>query len=102
MKRTFLTAFCTCLLACLISTQAFGAADTREEPVGLVLSAGTGKVLRANTGTPLATRAGDILFAGDSLRSADTPATFLFLPRENFPDAGSLQRSSPRLKDSGS
>ena len=80
MKRTFLIAFCACLLACVISTQAFGAADAKEEPVGLVLSAGTGKVLRANTETPLATRAGDILFAGDSLKSTDTPATFLFCP----------------------
>jgi tetratricopeptide (TPR) repeat protein len=80
MKRTFLTAFCTCLLASVISTQAFGATDSKEEPVGLVLSAGTGKVLRANTETPLATRAGDILFAGDSLKSTDTPATFLFCP----------------------
>jgi len=56
------------------------AADTREEPVGLVLSAPGGKVLRANTETPLAARAGDILFSGDSLRAIGAPASFLYCP----------------------
>jgi tetratricopeptide (TPR) repeat protein len=56
------------------------AADTREEPVGLILSAVGGKVLRANTETPLAARAGDILFSGDSLRAIGAPANFLFCP----------------------
>ena len=32
----------------------------REEPVGLVLSAGGAKVLRATTETPLGARSGDI------------------------------------------
>ncbi|HWE51506.1 MAG TPA: tetratricopeptide repeat protein [Bryobacteraceae bacterium] len=97
MNRTFLTASCACLLACGISTQAIGAADSREEPVGLVLSAGAGKVLRANTETPLATRAGDILFAGDSLKSADTPATFLYCPGKT---SQTLDPSSEVLLDS--
>jgi tetratricopeptide (TPR) repeat protein len=56
------------------------AADTREEPVGLILSAPDGKVLRANTETPLAARAGDILFSGDSLRAIGSPANFLYCP----------------------
>jgi len=56
------------------------AADTREEPVGLILAAPDGKVLRANTETPLAARAGDILFSGDSLRAIGSPASFLYCP----------------------
>ncbi len=56
------------------------AAETREEPVGLILSAADGKVLRANTETPLAARPGDILFSGDSLRAVGSPANFLYCP----------------------
>src|SRR5579863_6708526 len=56
------------------------AAEAREEPVGLILSATDGKVLRANTETPLAARAGDILFSGDSLRAVGSPANFLYCP----------------------
>jgi len=55
-------------------------ADSKEEPVGLILTANNGKVLRANTETALAARAGDILFSGDSLRSTDSPANFLYCP----------------------
>jgi tetratricopeptide (TPR) repeat protein len=72
MKRLILTGFVVAL--------ALYAADTREEPVGLVLSGGTGKVLRSNTETPLAARAGDILFTGDDLKGADSPTSFLFCP----------------------
>ena len=56
------------------------AADMREEPVGLILAAPGGKVLRANTETALAARAGDILFSGDSLRALGAPASFLYCP----------------------
>jgi tetratricopeptide (TPR) repeat protein len=63
------------LLAMLAQAQ-----PKKEEPVGLVLNAGGAKVLRAGTETPLAARAGDILFAGDALRTEAAPATFLFCP----------------------
>lgn len=56
------------------------AAPTHEEPVGLVLSAGGSRVLRAGTETPLAARVGDILFAGDSLRAESGGAGFLYCP----------------------
>src|SRR5580658_361047 len=55
-------------------------ADTKEEPVGLVLSATGSKLLRADTETPLAARPGDLLFAGDGLRTETGPASFLFCP----------------------
>jgi protein O-mannosyl-transferase len=55
-------------------------ADTKEEPVGLVLSTVGGKVLRADTETPLAARPGDLLFAGDGLRTDTGTASFLFCP----------------------
>src|SRR5579863_3900284 len=55
-------------------------ADTKEESVGLVLSATGSKLLRADTETPLAARPGDLLFAGDGLRTETGPASFLFCP----------------------
>ncbi|HEX6896826.1 MAG TPA: caspase family protein, partial [Bryobacteraceae bacterium] len=55
-------------------------ADTREEPVGLVLNAGGSKLLRADTETPLTARPGDLLFAGDGLKTETGAASFLFCP----------------------
>ncbi len=66
--------------ATMIAFVAF--ADTKEEPVGLVLSATGSKLLRADTETPLAARPGDLLFAGDGLRTETGPASFLFCPGE--------------------
>src|SRR5580658_1122328 len=64
--------FLVCAVSCL--------ADTKEEPVGLVLSATGSKLLRADTETPLAARPGDLLFAGDGIRTESGPASFLFCP----------------------
>jgi len=55
-------------------------ADTKEEPVGLILNAGGSKLLRADTETPLAARSGDLLFAGDGLKTEAGAASFLFCP----------------------
>jgi protein O-mannosyl-transferase len=59
-------------------------ADTKEEPVGLVLSATGSKLLRADTETPLAARPGDLLFAGDGIRTEAGPASFLFCPGKSL------------------
>ena len=59
-------------------------ADMREEPVGLILTAAGGKVLRANTETPLAARSGDILFSGDRSRPS-VPRRISFIARQNPP-----------------
>lgn len=67
------------VLSALLAVAAL-AADMKEEPVGLILTAPGSKVLRANTETPLAARAGDILFSGDSLRAVGSPANFLYCP----------------------
>jgi len=56
------------------------AAETKEEPVGLILSATGSKLLRADTETPLDARAGDLLFSGDGLKTEGGPASFLFCP----------------------
>jgi len=68
------------LLLGLAAALTLPAVETKEEPVGLILSAAGGKVLRTNTETPIAARAGDILFSGDSLKAADTAASFLYCP----------------------
>ncbi len=80
MKRIVLT--CVAAVLAFHPIQVFGA-DTKEEPVGLILSAPGGKVLRANTETPLAARAGDILFSGDALRAVGSPASFLYCPAKS-------------------
>ena len=73
----------------------------REEPVGLVLSAGGAKVLRATTETPLGARSGDILFAGDSLMSEGGAANFLFCPAktsQTLDPNGSIALDSKAIK----
>ena len=63
-------AFCCCAQA----------AETGLNPVGLVTAAGGGKLVRAGTETALAARAGDLLFAGDTLRTEGSASSFLFCP----------------------
>jgi hypothetical protein len=57
------------LAAALFLAAGAFAADEKEVAVGLVLNGVGGKVLRADTETPLAARPGDLLFAGDGLRT---------------------------------
>ena len=78
-------------------------ADQKEQPVGLVLSTMGGKLLRANTETPLAARAGDLLFAGDGLRTEAGPTSFLFCPAkaiDTLSPAGEVrfESSQPKVK----
>jgi tetratricopeptide (TPR) repeat protein len=79
-------------------------ADTpAEEPVGLVLSPGGGKLLRANTETSLAARAGDLLFSGDGIRTAGAPASFLFCPGKSLDTLSAsgevrLEAKTPKVK----
>jgi tetratricopeptide (TPR) repeat protein len=68
------------LILLVLAPLAMPAAETKEEPVGLILNAAGGKVLRANSETPLAARAGDILFSGDALSAIGAPANFLYCP----------------------
>lgn len=63
---------------------AFSICARADEPVGLVLSPGGSKLLRANTETPLAARPGDLLFTGDGLRTESAPASFLFCPAKTI------------------
>ena len=59
-------------------------ADTKEEPVGLILNASGSKLLRADTETPLAARPGDLLFSGDALKTDAGAASFLFCPTKEI------------------
>src|SRR5579872_2254741 len=74
-----------------------------DEPVGLVLSAGGSKLLRADTETPLAARPGDLLFSGDGIRTESGPASFLFCPGkalDTLTPAGEvrLDAKAPKVK----
>jgi tetratricopeptide (TPR) repeat protein len=76
------------LAAALLLPIGSSIADTKEEAVGLVLSGVGGKVLRADTETPLAARPGDLLFAGDGLKTESSPASFLFCPAKTIDTLG--------------
>jgi tetratricopeptide (TPR) repeat protein len=58
-------------------------AQPKEQPVGLVLMPGNGQLLRAGSDLPLKVKAGEMLFAGDSLRTAAASSTFLFCPEKS-------------------
>ena len=58
------------------------AATPKEEPVGLMLSPAGSKLLRAGTETPIAAKAGDIVFTGDAIRTDAAPASFLYCPEK--------------------
>ena len=90
-------------VAAVLQATALHAAVQREEPVGLVLGAGGGKVLRASTETPLAARAGDILFAGDSLQSGGAPTSFLYCPNKTSQilEQGEVLLDAKALKGKG-
>lgn len=91
-------------LAILSASAAILWADApKEEPVGLVLNPGGGKLLRANTETPLAARAGDLLFSGDGLRTEAGTASFLFCPAKSLDTLSAagevrLDAKAPKVK----
>jgi tetratricopeptide (TPR) repeat protein len=69
-----------CFAVALAASLHIANADTKEAPVGFVLSAAGSKLLRADALTPLAAMAGDPLFVGDGLRTETDPASFIFCP----------------------
>src|SRR5262249_41880 len=58
----------------------FAQPPKKEELVGLVLSPGGAKLFRAGVETPLAAKAGDIVFSGDAMKTESGPASFLYCP----------------------
>jgi len=96
--RRFLAGF-TILAVPLVVTRG----DTKEEPVGLVLTTTGTKLLRADTETPLAARPGDLLFAGDGLKTEAGSASFLFCPAKTIDTLGPsgevrLDAKAPKVK----
>src|SRR5580704_6302724 len=101
-----LLASVTLLSALVLPNKAF--ADTKdqpakEQPIGLVLNANGSKLLRADTETPLAAQAGDLLFSGDGLRTGTGAASFLFCPAkaiETLSPSGEvrLEAKQPKVK----
>src|SRR5579872_1578228 len=71
-------------IALLVLAGRVAEADTQEQPVGLVLNAAGSKLLRADTETPLSARSGDLLFAGDGLKTETGAASFLFCPAKEI------------------
>src|SRR5260370_15463303 len=77
---TFVNTRFVCLAAALAWSLHIASADTKETPVGVVLSGTGSKLLRADTLTPLAALPGDRLFAGDAFRTETDSAKLLFCP----------------------
>ncbi|MFN0170868.1 MAG: tetratricopeptide repeat protein [Bryobacteraceae bacterium] len=91
--RTFL---CFLALAGLLTADV-----KREEPVGLVLLPGGAKVVRAGAETPLAAKPGDVLFAGDALKTEAGAASFLYCPQkssQSLAPAGEVLLEARQLK----
>jgi tetratricopeptide (TPR) repeat protein len=89
-------------LLCLLSANSLLAQPPKkEEPVGLVLLPGGAKLLRAGVETPLAAKAGDILFAGDAMKTESAPANFLYCPSktsQSLAPAGDVMFGPAQLK----
>ena len=90
------------MLTLLLSIR-FAAGDTKEEPVGLILTSAGSKLTRADTETPLAARPGDLLFAGDGLKTETGSTSFLFCPAkaiDTLAPAGEvrLEAKAPKVK----
>jgi len=71
------------VLALTAMALVLNAQPKKEEPVGLILIPGGGKVVRAGTETMLAAKSGDVLFSGDSLRGDGAASSFLFCPTKS-------------------
>jgi tetratricopeptide (TPR) repeat protein len=67
----------------LFASTLFAQPPKKEEPVGLVLLPGGARLVRAGVETPLAAKAGDILFAGDAMKTESAPANFLYCPSKS-------------------
>ena len=91
-RPTFLVALCFAAMATVLWADT--KPEVKEEPVGLVLNPGGGKLLRFDTETPLALRAGDLLFSGDGVRTDATPASYLFCPAKTIQTLERLRRSA--------
>jgi hypothetical protein len=66
-------------LVCLFAIQGIASVHTAE-PVGLMLTPAEAVLVRDGSSSPVKARAGDLLYAGDVIRSAGFAATFLYCP----------------------
>ncbi|HEV8146447.1 MAG TPA: tetratricopeptide repeat protein [Bryobacteraceae bacterium] len=73
----------------------------KQESLGLILNPGGAKLLREGQETPLDARAGDLLYAGDGLRTTAGPAKFMFCPSKTLQTltaAGEVRLDKATLK----
>jgi Tfp pilus assembly protein PilF len=67
----------------ILAPAALVAAPPKEQPVGLMLNPAGAQLVRLGNETPMAAKVGEILFAGDRLKSAAGAASFLFCPEKS-------------------
>ena len=100
MNRLFSLRLCESLI--LLSSVLL-AEPAKEEPVGLVLQPGSAKLLRAGVETPLAAKAGDILFSGDAMKTESAQASFLYCPSKSsqslMPDGLLQSLTADQIRD---
>src|SRR6476660_2444747 len=92
-----------CLWVTLLSSVAALADQPaqKQESLGLILNPGGAKLLREGQETPLDARAGDLLYAGDGLRTTAGPAKCMFCPSKTLQTltaAGEVRLDKATLK----
>ena len=88
------------LASLLLAGMSWGQAK-QEQPVGLVLTPGGAKIVRAGANRAVPARAGDILFPGDSLQTDRADAGFLYCPAktsQKLAPAGEVVFEATQLK----
>jgi tetratricopeptide (TPR) repeat protein len=67
----------------ILTASPLAAQSKRETAVGLLLMPAGASIIPAGSETALAAKAGEVLFAGDVLKTAAAPATLLFCPAKS-------------------
>jgi len=103
MRTKLFPAICAVAAALISLDPPAAAQDTREAPLGLIVAASGGSVLRAGNALPLSAKPGDILFANDALRADKGSVTFLSCDKNQqqtlSPDGNVLfEASGPKLR----
>src|SRR5437879_6049312 len=70
------------VLMCVAASLASHAATVGSTALGLIIRPGKATIRRTNSEVSLAARTGDLLFAGDALRSEAESVTYLFCPEK--------------------
>lgn len=87
--------------AALVACSPLAADVNKEQPVGVVLASSASKLLRSDTETPLSAKVGDILFAGDAVKTEGGSASLLYCPAKSsvtLPPGSDVRLDASQIK----